>query len=250
LALAVAAANVSWLLRDPVPGPLAEAVAQLRAWPGRSIAYQAVRLLFYIGLPFAALLFGRDALTERNLGLQPLALPSSGQASANEAVVRNWAEWATDVGWGVAAAAATFVLMVLAWWAYRRRLASADFREPSPFGRASGWVHLREAAFHEAHWAFYRGASLLALRAHLSGGYWGIWVGLGFVGLEALLNPAWRHGLSDPEAAPGKLMRVALALLSALLFWRTQNVWLAMVLHTAIAWAMSAIAAASGRAIH
>jgi len=245
--LAVLGANVRWLLRDPAPGPLADAVARLRGLGGISTLYQALRLAFYIGIPFAALLLGHDAVTERYLGMQPFEAPAEGGSAGAAVITNNWVNWARDAGWGAAAGAGVFVLLLVGWWTYRRALAAQDLREEAPFDRSSGWRHLREAAFHEAHWAFYRNAPLIALRNDPDGAYWGIWIGLGIVGLEASLNPAWRHGLSIPEDAPSKLLRVAMALLSALLFWNTQNLWLAISLHVAISWAMSAIAAATTR---
>jgi hypothetical protein len=247
LVLAVLAANVGWLLRDPASGPLAIAVARLRKMPGSSVLYQALRLTFYIGLPFAALLWGTDAVMERYLGLQPFEVPSAGRSLSGTTVTDNWVNWARDAGWAAAAGLATLALLILAWWTYRRTLAAVDLRETQPFDRPSGWVQLREAAFHEAHWAFYRNAPLIELRADPEGGYWGIWLGLGIVGLEAALSPAWRSALTTPERAPAAILRAALALLSALLFWRTQNLWLAIAVHLGVSHAMSAIAAATTR---
>ena len=184
-------------------------------------------------------------MTARLLGLQPFELASTGRGDAGDVITQNWLDWARDAGWAAVAGAAVFVFLLVAWWAYRRALASADFREERGPTQASGWTQLREAAYHEAHWAFYRNAPLLGLRSDVEGAYLGIWIGLGVVALEAALNPEWRRGLSLPEQAPQRLMRVALALLSALLFWRTQNLWLAILLHFVISWALSAIARAT-----
>jgi hypothetical protein len=86
-------------------------------------------------------------------------------------------------------------------------------------------LFLREAAYHEAHWAFYRNAPILA-----AGTYWGVWIGLALAALEAALNPAWRRGLADPQRAPAQLMRAALAVVSSVLFLLTENLWLALIL--------------------
>lgn len=247
-ALAVLASNVRWLLRNPAPGLLADAVSQLRALPGSWALSQVLRIAYYIGMPFAALLLGQDAVTERYLGLQPFRVPGNGGTVEGAVVTDNWVDWAQDAGWAAAAAVGALLLLLFVWWTYRRALAAEDLREGMPFKRLSGWVHLREAAFHEAHWAFYRNAPLIALRDDPRGVYWGIWLGLGIVGLEASLNPAWRDGLAKPEDAPPELLRVTLALLSGLLFWKTQNLWLAIGLHFAVSWVMSAVASATTRA--
>lgn len=243
--LAVVAANVAWFFRTPRSNPIGSTVTRLVGSPRAPGLYEAARLLYYIGLPFAALLLGRDAVTARLLGLQPLELTAAGPGEVGDVITQNWLDWARDAGWAAVAGAAVFVFLLVAWWTYRRALASADFREERGPAQASGWTQLREAAYHEAHWAFYRNAPLIALRSEVEGAYLGIWIGLGVVALEAALNPEWRWGLSLPEQAPQRLIRVALALLSALLFWRTQNLWLALLLHFAISWALSAIARAT-----
>ncbi len=243
--LAVVSTNVAWFFRRPRSGPVGSYVAQLVAQPWSATLYQFLRLLYYIGVPFAALLFGHDAVTTRFLGLQPFELPSAGGTDASGIIAQNWLNWARDTGWTAAAGAAVFVFLLIAWWAYRRALAAADFREDTVPAPVSGWTHLREAVYHEAHWSFYRNAPLIALRSHAQGAYWGIWAGLSVVALEAALNPEWRQGLTIPEQAPSLLVRAALAVLSAILFWKTQNLWLAILLHFVISWGLSSIARAT-----
>jgi membrane protease YdiL (CAAX protease family) len=102
----------------------------------------------------------------------------------------------------------------------------ADAGGPRLGSTASGWETLREALYHEVHWAFYRNAPIVAL-----GLYWGTWAGLMLAAFEALANPAWRKGLGAPERAAALLLRAALAVISSLLFLRTQNLWLAILLH-------------------
>jgi hypothetical protein len=97
-------------------------------------------------------------------------------------------------------------------------------------------VFLRESAYHEVHWAFYRNAPILTL-----GAYWGIWIGLGLVAVEAALNPAWRRGLANPEQAPSRLVRAALAVVSSVLFWLTENLWLALTIHWGVSWGLVAL---------
>jgi hypothetical protein len=207
--------------------------------------HKALRLLYYVGLPFAALLFGRDAVTARFLGLQPFEIPTAGQANASDIISQNWLNWARDAGWAVGAGAALFAFTLVARGAYRRALAAADFRETHTTDPEPVWAHLREAAYLEVHWAFYRNAPLIALRSDAGSPYWGTWIGLGVVAIEAVLDPAWRQTLSIPERASENLGRVSLAVLSAVLFWKTQNLWLAIALHFVISWALAAIARAA-----
>jgi hypothetical protein len=125
-------------------------------------------------------------------------------------------------------------VLALGWLAYRRAVGAAGEENVAIGANSSGWVLMREAAYHEAHWAFYRNAPTLAV-----GTYWGVWTGLALVALEAALNPGWRQGLSDPQHAPGRLMRGALAVVSSALFLLTENLWLAIALHWGVSWGLA-----------
>jgi membrane protease YdiL (CAAX protease family) len=198
-----------------------------------------LRLLFYVGVPFAALVLGHDAVTSRFLGLQPLATPTSGQTDA-DAVVANWRDWTRDIGWAVALGIALGLFLAIAWWRHRRALREIGAVPHCTAAAASAWLVFREAAYHEVHWAFYRNAPIMAL-----GPYWGTWIGLTFVGLEASLNPAWRRALGDAQHSAYTLMRVSLALASSLLFLQTENLWLAMVVHFGVSLGLTALARSS-----
>jgi hypothetical protein len=238
LLLAVICANLAWLSRHLRPGTLDDAIARLIAWPFSPWLLQLFRLLYYIGVPFAALLWGQDAIVERLLGLQQLDLfaPSEGEISAD--LVANWLDWLHDIGWAAALGAGGLILLALGWWAYRRALHGLEgARGENQIAGAdsSGWVLLREAAYHEVHWAFYRQMPIRTQDA-----YWGVWLGLALVALEAALNPAWRKGLADPRQAPVHLMRGALAVVSSVMFLLTQNLWLALLLHWSVSWGLVA----------
>lgn len=180
-----------------------------------------LRFLFYAALPFAALLWGHDAVVGRVLGLQPL--PHSG--AMDEAAA--WADWARDVGWAVGLGAMTWALLAVGGWALRR----LPGRPTSLASDGFAWDALPEATFHEVHWAFYRNAPVVAL-----GAYWGAWAGLALTLLEALLNPRWRANFHSPHQAPGTLLRAALAVLSVVLFLQTGNLWLAVLVHGLVGW--------------
>ena len=235
--LAVLWANLAWFFRRPRAGATGDFVARLVAWRFSPWLLQFLRLLYYVGIPFAALLWGHDAVVRRLLGLQQFELPFSGEGQAGTGVAANWLDWALDLGWAVTAGIGTWVLLGLGWWAYRRALATAGGLDRVSGVSSSGWLLLREAAYHEAHWAFYRNAPILA-----AGAYWGVWIGLAVVALEAVLAPAWRRSLADPEHAPGRLMRAALAVVSSVLFLLTENLWLAFALDWGVSWGLVTLA--------
>ena len=243
LLLAVVWANLAWFFRRPRDGAVGGFVAELVDWRFSPGLLQVLRLLYYVGVPFAALLWGQDAVVRRLLGLQSLELPAGPSASAvgqaGVPVAANWLDWARDLGWAAGLGLGTWAFLALGWWAYRRAVAGAGDPGGLSVPEGSGWVFLREAACHEVHWAFYRNAPILAV-----GGYWGIWLGLGLVGLEAVLNPAWRAGLADPERVPRQLLRLALAVISGVLFLLTENLWLALAVHWGVSWGLATLARA------
>jgi len=236
LLLAVLSANMAWFFRQPRSGMVGEFVTRLVAWRFSPWLLQLLRLLYYIGVPFAALLWGHNAVVGRLLGLQHLDLPMLSDEATGAAVAANWLDWAHDVGWTAALGIGAWALLALGWWAYRRAVVAADEGSVVARTNVSGWVLLREAAHHEVHWAFYRNAPILAW-----GAYGGVWGGLALVALEAALNPAWRNGLTDPQQAPARLLRGALAVVSSVLFLLTQNLWLALALHWGVSWGLAAL---------
>jgi len=241
LLLATLWTNLAWFFRHPRPGPIGEFIAHLTTLRLAPLTLQGLRLLYYVGFPFAALLWGHDVVIGRLIGLQQLNLPVAGDNLAGVDVAANWLDWAQDLGWAAALGIAACGLLALGWYAYRRALIASGSTdgEGSKIAGAniSGWVLLREAAYHEFHWAFYRSVPIFA-----AGMYWGTWIGLLLVVLEAMLNPAWRKRLADPYKAPAQLLRGALAVVSSALFLLTQNLWVAIVLHWGISWALNVVA--------
>ena len=240
LLLAALCTNLAWFFRQPRPGAIGESIARLTAWHFSPWLLQLLRLLYYIGVPFAALLWGHDAVVGRLLGLQRLDLSTSSGKMVGADVAANWFDWAHDVGWAVVLGIGTWGLLALGWWTYRRALATADVTPDEgdmvTGANDSGWVLLREAAYHEVHWAFYRNAPILAL-----GTYWGVWIELALVALEVTLNPAWRKGLADPQRVPAQLLGGVLAVVSGAVFLLTQNLWLALVLHWGVLRGLTAL---------
>jgi hypothetical protein len=199
-------------------------VVQLANWHFARVLFQGLRLLYYVGLPFAALFWGYDAVISRFFGLQRLVLPTSGAPGQRASINANWLDWGHDIGWTAVLGLASWGVLLTAGWVRRRAVSDSD--GPPPGSRASGGETLREALYHEIHWAFYRNAPIVTL-----GLYWGTWMGLTLAALEALANPVWRRGLRNPARAATLLLRAAMAVVSSLLFLRTQNLWLSVLLH-------------------
>lgn len=233
--------QIAWFFRRSRSGAAGDAVERIKQWRYRSLLFQFLRLLYYVGLPFSALLWGRDAVVARLMGLQTLSLPQqngSGDVATTAATAANWQDWARDVGWAVALGAGAWVLFALGRWAYLRATAAHTGAGDE---HASGWVALREAAYHEIHWAFYRNAPLLTLQDYAWGSYWGVWAGLVLIGLEAVLDPAWRRDIGDPHRALTPLTQAALAVVSSVLYLRTENLWLAIVAHWGVCWGLGVL---------
>jgi hypothetical protein len=241
VALAMLWTNLAWLFSPWVdtetstgpPNSLAESIVfRLANWRLAPSVFQGLRLLYYVGLPSAALFWGRDAVVSRFLGLQRLALPL--EAGSSLTLSANWSDWVHDLGWTAVLGLSSSALLLLAALVHRQALPGAHEHRRS--NRPSVWKAAREAVYHEMHWAFYRNAPALTLRL-----YWGTWTGLALVAFEAAVNPAWRRGFREPGRAWSQLSRGALAVLSSLLFLRAQNLWLAVLLHWVISWTLEAV---------
>lgn len=226
--LAVGATQMGWWLWSR---------RENRAWIARLIRsaffpalLQVARLLYYVGFPFAALIWGQDAVVERLLGLKPLAALSAGPVSPSD-LAANWAVWAQDVGWAMVLGLGAWATLAAGWWTvHRAGGGSAGGEIP-----LSPWTLLREAVFHEVHWAFYRNAPTVVL-----GAYWGAWAGLVLTTLEAALNPWWRAALEEKGRASATLVRAGLAVLSVVFYLQTMNLWLAVLLHWGVTWGLAA----------
>jgi hypothetical protein len=209
------ATNTLWILRsrDRLPVPYASWLVQI------------ARFLFYLGIPYLALggwprpPFG-GLLSLADMGLVGLGgrWPPS-----------RWLEAAaTAIGFGLLAC----LLLGLAWAnANRSRSTGAGpSRRPFPFPARPWWAILIDVLYSQVHWAFYWGALAVLLQDL----YRGVFLGLGLVYLEWALNPFWRRGWrGDPQAA-AQWLGAALALVTALIFLSTRNLWLCLGVHAVL----------------
>jgi len=179
-----------------------------------------LRLLYAVGIPAIALLW-RGVLTPSGLGLKPFFWAADQTLSS---LSGSWHSWVRDLGWTCAFAGGFWVLIVLA-DRMAKRLA------PPHVTRHSLSAALREAVYHQAHWAFYREPFVLLFGVGL-----GAWLGLLPVAAEALLNPARWTDLQSSTRGRDLLIRVGLAILSAMLFIQTQNIWLMALADSTLVW--------------
>lgn len=233
LLLAALATNIARIILRSPSSALGAFI--IRSTPRRFFPWllESFRLLYYVGVPFAALLWGRDALIVHFLGIQSLEIPNGAEATFSSA---NWLDWARDLEWAAALGLGSWLLLTLGLWAYRRAIPSAAPSAIDPASPASLLVSLREAVYHEIHWAFYRNAPIVAW-----GPYLGMWIGLALIAAEATLNPFWWEQISSPRHASRQLLRGAMAVVSGLAFLLTQNLWLMLALHWIISWSLNSL---------
>ena len=186
---------------------------RLRITAGGRLLEHLLRLIYFVGVPYAALLTG--SIGAMDMGL----IGASGS-------ILGWspADWLR----GLSMALMLGVIVLIPIGAASRQIA----RSGQPLGtddRSAGAV-IVEAIYAEIHWAFYRAAPLILL----SDVYAAVLFGAVLVGVEWLVVLI-RNGLSpSPEERQSWLRRSALLALSATLFALTRNVWLAIFLHATL----------------
>ena len=201
--------HMLWWLRTTPLGRLT-----VGRWP-----VEVGRFWFFLGVPYLApggwpLPPFHGLLSPEDLGLVGL--------NARWPVTR----WLEAAGTGAGLGSLAALILVLAWTNARR---GAD-PPPLRFPPRPWWALLVDGLCLEAHWAFYRAALALLLGSV----YWGVFLGLGLVYLEWGLNPWWRQGWRSNGAVGGQWLRAALALVAALLFLLTHNLWVCLAIHWAV----------------
>jgi hypothetical protein len=210
---------VIWVLASMVLAVLATLTfsparaAHFRSTLGGRVSEQVGRLVYYAGLPYAALL--TRSLSPLDLGLAGNSGPIVGWSSV---------DWLRHLGAAWVVGALALIPIVLA----ARQLARTA--QPLSVAERSTGAILIEAAYAEIHWAFYRAAPLIIL----GDVYWATVIGLGLIGVEILVTLV-RNGLGTrPEEYQAWLGQALLLSLSATVFIATRNVWLALLLHIVV----------------
>jgi len=208
-------ADIAWHYRRLRPGRLGQWAGAIKKWPYRHWLLEVARFLYYIGIPYTALL--RGVALPRLMGLAEL-------------------DWVKGIGLGTALGGGTFLMLALIWWWYARAIAalplSARGRRGASLGDDStnGWILLQEAIYLETHWAFYRSAAILLLDNHYAGAF----LGFLLITLEWSINPAWRRDLSLPWRSVNTLARWSMAFATTIIFLFVRNLWLLVPLHWSI----------------
>lgn len=206
-------ANALWLLRP-------------RHWqtvPRGGWLSQAARFLFYLGIPYLALGGWPRGPFQGLLLLGDMGLVGLGGIWTPN-------RWLEAVGTALGLGLVAGLLLFLAWANANRgpSMGSGPLSEhrlrfpPRPW-----WAILVDVLYLEIHWAFYRGA----LAVLLGDRYAGVFLGLALVYLEWGLNPFWRHGWRIGSRAAAQWLRAALALVVALIFLLTRNLWVCLGVH-------------------
>jgi hypothetical protein len=198
--------NLLWLIR----------ATDIQESPyGRGFA-QALRFLFFLGIPYLTLGGWPRHPFQGLLSLEDLGLVG---LSARWPATRWLGAAGTAAGLGLAA----LLLLALAWANARRAGACSWLRfPPRPW-----WVLLGDVLYLEVHWAFYRSALALSM----DNWYPAVFLGLVLIYLEWSLDPFWRQGWHSKAHATAQWLRSALALVVALLFLLTRNLWACLAVH-------------------
>ncbi|MFQ5592911.1 MAG: hypothetical protein ACE5HA_02050 [Anaerolineae bacterium] len=198
--------NAAWVFR------------RVKRWPAvRLVLVAVVRFVFYVGVPYTALLGG--VVTFKSLGL----VEAQQRRSLNQ---------------GVLIALGTVALLGLIGWHYKRQVSILGSETPQPLqaarsvlGRPWGWAFpLIDVGYQQIHWAFFRAVPLLVVDDL----YTGAFLGLTLVFLEAYANPRVRRGLSNPTEAEVILLSAGFATLTTVLFILTGTSWLGASTHFAV----------------
>jgi hypothetical protein len=198
------AANVLWWRRS--------------SWstPYRQRLVEVGRFFFYLGIPYLALGGWPQRPYKGLLSLEDMGLVGlGGQWPA--------ARWLGAVGVGLGWGLAALLILALAWASANRRAGGIQLGFPS---RPWWWI-LIDVIYLQAHWAFYRSALAVAL----NDAFVGCFLGLGLIYLEWSLNPFWRHGWRLEAQAAAPWLRAALALVIAVLFFLSRNLWICLGAH-------------------
>ena len=232
-ALAILAVNLAWLIARACEGPRLRVAARVLRANGVQAAAWLIASLYLLLPPFYAWRYG--AISPYLLGIAEL-------------------DWIESLSAGGPFVGLVIALLAFGWLVYRRALPTG---EPAPAGAGRVFLALRaaiDAGLTQWRLAFCRAAliawlaALPALPAPIPAGflaelqaqpfYWGSWLGLGLVLLEAGLNPFFRDtlGWPAPEARrhdrPEALLRgLALAIATTGLFVLTRNFWLCLACH-------------------
>lgn len=220
------AVNIVWRYRPLRPGWLEVLASQPYA--------ALLRVLYYLGIPYLALLLG--ATSPQPMGLVDLdwLWASLSKVPPPRPLSSLALDWLRAAGLGATLGLGLFLLLALAWWHYARSLETlpgppAHVPLTTSWLTEAWWSLFLDAIYLEMHWAFYRSAPIILLDDY----YLGSFLGLLLIGLEWWTDPRFRTDLNSPGRIRD-ILTVGLALGMTIIFFFIRNLWLMVPLHWAI----------------
>ena len=213
----VAAAYVWWRWDESAADGTSLGWGKWRQRLSSPAATVLLRALYYVGVPYVAMLLGA-ADFPIHLGLAQL-------------------DWPASIGTGALVGVAVFLgLTGMAAYSLRnlRRLGVEPVGASPP---SRGAALLYEALFLEAHWAFYRLPGILATGDFLLGS----WIGAAVAIVEQVASPRWRDQASSKRFALQAWQRLALLVGMSAVFFFTKNLWVTWVVHVIVEWGYAGI---------
>lgn len=196
------ASNIGWAGQAPRGERFGRLVGWLNRWRFRIALFELVRWIYYLALPWAALVLGYTSM--RALGVWNL-------------------DWMMNWWVGLIVALGGALIFIWVWKPY----ALSEHPEAVALTRWNGARQILEIIYQEAHWAFYRSGPVLWLGDY----YWGSFLGLVLNLLEGWSNPAVRENVRDITRADAPLWAGSLSIISVLVFYYTQNTWYCLAIH-------------------
>ncbi len=205
------AANIAWNVQQSPDSELAVQLRAARAQTGVRAGFEFLRLVFYLGIPFAALYVGWLDLRVVGLG---------------------FLDWAQGVRWAIVILLAAWLILMFIWLPYLR--ATADVFA-APDASRSFPRRLVEMLYMQAHWMFYRGAAIILFVGVIPEAfYWGTVLGFGLIALETFADPRVRDQLRRVGAADMQVWNLGQAIINTLAFVVTRNFFLLLFIQLAL----------------
>lgn len=202
-------------------------------------AASVLRFVYYIGLPYIALILG--VVPGRYLGLvglgQAQEIPSE-LDSGFFAQIRDYLSlvilnWLPNVGTVVALGAVTVLFLGITWLGYayfRGNVTSGSGVSPSSLrdGNSLGLIHV---IYQAVHWSFYRSVVWL-LTDDL---YLGVFGGIILVVGEWMLDAGWVHRVRRADTGEVLLIDASVLVATSLIFFFVPILWLLIPVHWLLA---------------
>jgi len=206
-------------------------------------AVSVLRFVYYIGLPYIALVLG--VVPARYLGLVgfdwlqvgdlPAGLESGFVAQFRDYLSLVLLSWLPSVGTIAGLGMVMLLFLSLAWlgYGYFRGRVISDLGIGTLSPREETRLGVMQVIYQAVHWSFYRGAIWL-LTDDL---YLGVIGGIILVGLEWMLDPGWVERLRCAPSGEMLLIDASVLIATAVIFFFVPNLWLLLPIH----WLLAAV---------